>query len=90
MKVPEKVSWIERARETHQFHASKRRENSSWRIQDTAKVLKRSVGSISEDLLIASWLRTNRYQLEKFDFAKDALAYIRNKENEMLLDDLEE
>ena len=90
MPEPLKISWLDRAKETHRFHCRKKKDDSKWRIEDTAKSLKRSIGSISEDLLIASWLRTHRSKLETFDYAYEALAFIRNKENEMLLDDLEE
>lgn len=93
MTIPVKLSWIERAIETRRFHAAKlaeaRRENSKWRISDTARVLKRSLGSISEDLLIASWLRTHKPQLKRFDFAKEALSFIKDKQKSIDIEDIE-
>lgn len=83
-----KVNWLERAKETHRFHSRKKR-GGKWRIQDTAKALKRSLGSICEDLLIASWYKTHPDKIERFDYAKDALDWIRNKESELELGDLE-
>lgn len=86
----EKIAWLERAKETHRFHCQKKKENKKWRIQDTAKFLKRSLGSISEDLLIASWLKTHKSKIEHFDYAYEALAFIREKENDMLLDEVDD
>ena len=86
---PMKQSWMERAKETRKFHSSKLKENSKWRIQDTATALKRSLGSISDDLLIANWCKTHQKQLERFDYAKEALAFIREKETQMLMDEVD-
>lgn len=88
MKELTKIPWLERAIETNRFHAEKRRVNSKWLIHDTARNLKRSLGSICEDLLIASWCKTHRPQLEKFDYAKDALEFIREKKEQMKLDEV--
>ena len=82
MKDVHGIPWIERAKETQRFHAEKRRLDKKWRISDTAKVLNRSSGSVSEDLLIASWLKTHESKLITFDRVKDALEWIRMKEDE--------
>ena len=79
--------WITKAIKTKNIHFHMKNNNSKWRIQDTAKLLKRSIGSISEDLLLASWLRSHRVYFDRFDYAKDALAYIRKKEREIELED---
>lgn len=93
MSDPVKISWIDRAKQTHQFHCQRIRVNKDkdikWRLKDTAKALGRSVGSISEDLLIASWLKTHSEQLKRFDFAWEALRYIRLRKEEMQLDEVE-
>lgn len=89
MSNPVKLSWIERAKETHNFHVSKVREDRKWKRADTARALKRSLGSISEDLLIASWMRTHRSQLERFDYAKDALVWIRKREIQLETEEIE-
>lgn len=78
---PIKQTWLERAKDTHNYHISKRRDNQSWKLRDTAKALHRSVGSISEDLLVAKWMRTHRVQLERFEHFKDALEWIRKKKD---------
>lgn len=83
---PAKISWLERAKETHNYHVKKKQEDSKWTSVDTARSLKRSLGSISEDLKIASWMKTHLEDLIKFDYAKDAIAFIRNKEEKMMMD----
>ena len=71
-----KLSWLERAIETNKFHIEKLRIDAKWTIDKTAKALHRSHGSIDEDLLLASWLKTNP-KLEALKTAKEALAAIR-------------
>ena len=80
--------WISKVIKTREIHNSKKKDNPKWRIQDTAKLLKRSIGSISEDLLLANWLRSHRVYFDRFDYAKDALEYIRKREKEMELEDI--
>ena len=89
VSVKPKLTWIERAVETARFHASKIRDNPSWILDDTAKELRRSRGSISDDILIASWLKTHEHKLKEYKYAKDALAFIRLKRRQMLLDSLD-
>lgn len=76
--------WIIRARETHNFHAEKKRLYEYWRLQDTARELERSLGSISEDLLVAKWLRTHYNQLSEIKYLKDAVEWIRANEHHLL------
>ena len=87
MKQP--PEWIEKAKETYRFHRSKLLSNSSWRTKDTAKVLRRAVGSVSEDLLIARWLKTHETQIEKFEYIYEALEFIREKKEEQKLRELD-
>lgn len=89
MKNPEKVSWIERALDTHKFHIKKMREDEKWRLSNTSKALNRSLGSICEDLLIASWYKTHKVQLEKFEYAKEALEFIRERQKQMQIEEIE-
>lgn len=85
-----KPTWIERAKATHRFHADKvKGSEKKWRVKDTAKLLRRSVGSISEDLLIARWCRTHEKELEQLENAYDALAFIRKKILEQNVDHIE-
>ena len=75
-------TWIEKAIETYKFHRSKLLIDDKWTVVGTSKLLKRSLGSVSEDLLIAKWLKTHKEKLEKFSYAYEALAYIRKKQKE--------
>lgn len=72
-----KLSWIEKAKATNKFHLEKLKTVEDWRLEDTAKALNRSKGSICEDIMIASWLVTHFDELNKFDYQKQALAFIR-------------
>jgi hypothetical protein len=83
MSEAQRYTWQEKAKETYNFHVSKRRENRKWRIKDTARLLRRSAGSICEDLLLAEWLKSHRVQLDQFDAAYKALAFVREKELKM-------
>ena len=86
--MSEQPKFIEKARETYKFHRSKRISNEKWTTVQTAKALRRSIGSISEDLLIARWLKTHEKQLEKFKYAYEALEFIREKQKEQDLDEI--
>lgn len=86
MREPAKIPWLERAKDTHNYHVRKKQEDPKWTTVDSARSLKRSLGSISEDLKIASWMKTHLEDLMKFDYAKDAIAYIRDKEEKMMMD----
>jgi hypothetical protein len=76
-----KKTWLQRAVDTYNFHCCKLKEKPRWTQKDTADALGRSSGSISEDMLIASWLRTHEDKIKSFKYAKDCLAFIREKEN---------
>ena len=73
----------------YNFHASQLREDSSWTMEKTAKALHRSIGSISQDMLLASWLRTHEKQLRRFSSAKDALQFIRSRKKELRTSELD-
>lgn len=75
--------WLERAKDTYRFHRSKLLSNDKWTVAMTAKALRRSSGSISEDILIVKWLKTHEKQLEKFERAYEALAFIRRRKKEL-------
>ena len=88
MSIPLKRQWIERAKYTFRFHCSKIKENNgNWKLEATARELKRSIGSVSEDIIVASWLKTHQEDLEQFKYLKDALAFIRKKKDKMRFDD---
>ena len=83
MKAPIKQTWIDRCMDIHSFHTSQLKEEPSWTMEKTAKALQRSIGSVSQDLLLASWMKTHEKQLRKFTSAKDALDFVRNRKREM-------
>lgn len=87
--MSEQPKWLERAKQTYRFHRSKLLSAKNWTLTDTARALKRSLGPISEDLLIARWCRTHEKQLERFEYAKDALEFIKNKKKEQEIMDLD-
>lgn len=81
--------WLARAKETYKFHRLHLLEDSKWTLEKTAARLHRSLGSVCEDIKIASWIKTHSVQLEKFDYAKDALEFIRKKQKEIDLSEIE-
>ena len=87
--MPEQPKYLERAKDTYRFYRSKRLSDDRWTIAKTAKALRRSIGSISEDLMIVKWLRTHDGDLEKFDYANEAIKFIREKQKEQDLEELD-
>jgi len=86
MKAPPvKNHWIEQAVAIHNFYIERLKEDSSWTLQDTATMLNRSIGSISQAILISTWLKTHEKQLRKFSCMRDALAFVRSRQRELRL-----
>lgn len=81
--IPIKSNWVSRCVEIYNFHVSQLKDESHWTIDKTAKALGRSIGSVSQDLTLASWLKTHEKQLRRFKNAKDALEYVKSKKREM-------
>jgi hypothetical protein len=80
-----KLNWLDRAIEVNKFHIAQCKEEPKWTIQKTADALNRSFGSVSQDLLLASWSKTHEKQLRRCDSMRDALAYVHIREREMKL-----
>jgi hypothetical protein len=81
-----KLNWLQRAIKVNEFHrrcVMNKVSGEYHSIRDTAELLSRSVGSVSEDLLICSWLRTYPTQIESFHTASEALKFIRDKRKEL-------
>ena len=78
-----KADWLDRAVQIHNYHVGLCRTEKGWTIEKTAISLNRSVGSVSQDLTIASWSKTHEKQLRRFHSMRDALEYIREKKAEM-------
>lgn len=85
---PIKQSWLDRAVDIHRFHVQQCRDESNWTIEKTAKALNRSIGSISQDLLLASWLKTHEKQLRRFSSMRDALEFVRSRRREIRLEEI--
>lgn len=81
--------WLLKAKETYAFHRSKLLSTDKWTTVQTSKSLRRGLGSISEDLLIARWCKTHEKQLEKFKYAYEAIEWIREKQKAQELEEIE-
>lgn len=86
--IPRKLNWLDRAIQTYNFHVAQCKEEPKWTIQKTADALNRSFGSISQDILLASWSKTHEKQLKRFASMREALAFVRSKEREHRLESL--
>ena len=86
MKEPK---FLEKAKETYRFHRAKLLSNDKWTISQTAKALRRSIGSISEDLLIARAVKLYEKELNRFDYAYEAIKFIKNKQKESEVAEIE-
>ncbi len=82
---PVKNHWIEQAIEIHRFHIHQLKTEPHWTLQMTAASLNRSIGSVSQSILISSWLKTHEKQLRRFKSMKDALEFVREKKKEIQL-----
>lgn len=82
MKPPVKNHWLDRAIEVYNFHVKQCKEDDSWTIPKTAIVLNRSLGSVSQDILLARWSLTHEKRLRKMSYG-DALEFVREKKKEM-------
>ena len=76
--------WIQTARLTHEVHVTNLKKDSKWRVQDTAAILNRAVGSVSEDLLVYAWLTD--IEVRKCFYLRDAVKYIRQAKKQKLID----
>lgn len=81
-----KSHWLDRAVEIRRFHVEQCKEESGWTIEKTAEALNRSIGSVSQDLLIASWVKTHEKQLRRCSSMRDALSYIKDRQREIRLE----
>ena len=84
MKTPLiKLNWLDRAIQVYNYHINLCQTEQRWTIEKTAKSLNRSIGSVSQDITIASWVKTHEKQLRRFRSMNDALEYIKDKKQEM-------
>lgn len=79
--------WLDKALDTFKFHKSKLQTHEKWTSTQTARSLGLSIGSVSEDLMIARWYRTHKEEIDKIEHARDVLKFIRAEEKKRLRDD---
>jgi hypothetical protein len=81
--APIKLGWLDRAIQVYNYHVNLRKSERNWTIEKTAEALQRSIGSVSNDITVATWSITHEKQLRRFRSMRDALAYIKEKKDEM-------
>jgi hypothetical protein len=81
--APIKLGWLDRAIQVYNYHVNLRKTERNWTIEKTATSLGRSIGSVSQDITVATWSITHEKQLRRFRSQRDAIAYIREKKLEM-------
>lgn len=84
-----KLDWLDRAIQVYNYHVGLCKQEPKWTIPKTAASLNRSVGSVSQDITVASWIRTHEKQLRRFHSMRDALEWIREKKAEMKSTEIE-
>ena len=87
--MSEQPKWLERAKETYKIHRARLMSTDDWTLAKTAKLLRRSIGPISEDLLIARWCKTHEKHLENFKYAYEAIEFIKKKKREQETEEIE-
>jgi hypothetical protein len=85
--MTEQPKWLERAKETYKFHRSKLVSHDKWNLTATAKLLRRSIGSISEDLMIVRFCRHSEKKIERFEHRIQALEFIRSSNKALEMQD---
>jgi len=79
--------YLRKAVETYNFHREKLMIQASWRVSDTARALRRSIGGVSEDLKIVRAYKEFP-QIEKITTAADALKFIRDYKKQTDTDEI--
>jgi predicted transcriptional regulator len=82
MKPIVKLNWIELALDIHRFHVQQVKDEDHWTIERTAKLLNRSIGSVSQYLLIAEYHKVFEKDLKKINGMKEAVELIKRKQRE--------
>jgi hypothetical protein len=78
-----KLHWLDRAVNIYNYHIEMCKQEKNWTIEKTANSLNRSVGSVSQDITVASWVKTHEKQLRRFRSLTDAMEFIKDKKREM-------
>jgi hypothetical protein len=77
-----KQGWLESCIAIHNFHVERIKIDSEWQYRDTARELHRSLGSISQAIKVARWLKTHENKIVSFSDLKSCLEWIREIEKE--------
>lgn len=88
--IPVKKTWLELAESVYRYHIGQQIANDKWRVEDSARELKRSFGCISQYVLIGRWLKTHENQLSRCDSMNEALAWIKKNRRELLKKELDD
>lgn len=77
-----KKGWLEGSVFIHNFHVEHLRINENWSYRDTSRELNRSLGSVSQAIKIARWLKTHPNKIQSFYDLKSALEWIREMDKD--------
>ncbi len=86
---PVKDHWLDRAIQVYNFHCNQLKDEKNWTIKKTADALNRSIGSVSQDILLANWSKTHDKQLRRFGSMKDALKFVHKNQHEHRIREIE-
>lgn len=81
-KASRKQHWLDRCIATNNFHAEAIKADPNWQYRNTADELGRSLGSISNDIKIARYLKDRRYsdKIRTFKKVSYAMEFIKEVE----------
>ena len=77
-----KQTWQQKVEYINTYHVAKLKEADSLTVSQTANHFGYSIGSVSQFLRLASWMKTHGNHLEKIKSLVKALDWIKNKERE--------
>jgi len=77
-----KQAWLETCINIHNFHVERIRIDEKWNYRDTAAELDRSLGSVSQCIKVARWVKTHQSKIQSFSDLKSCLEWIREMEKD--------
>lgn len=80
-----KKHWADRAIDTEKQHIYLCKEYPGWTILQTSEFMNRSEGSVNQDIIIASWMKTHGTQLRKLKGVVEAMIFIRDRKKNQKL-----
>jgi hypothetical protein len=80
--LPSKQTCQELAAQIHSFHVHNVKTTRGWSIRDSARALNRSIGSTSEYILLAEYLRAHS-ELAAIKKYNDAVDWMNKKKKEL-------